>query len=130
MLDDLGLVPALQWQAREASKRNGVWVDVSAEDIPDDLREDYKTCVYRVVQEALHNVVQHAHAKKVEVRVARDDRRLLLSIADDGQGFNARMEKGMGLIGMKERVGGLGGRLSIESAPGKGTVLRVELPAV
>jgi signal transduction histidine kinase len=129
MLDDLGLVPALQWQAREASKRNGVWVNVTAENIPDDLREDYKTCVYRIVQEALHNVVQHAEASKVEVRVVRDQQRLLLSIADDGRGFDAKMERGMGLVGMQERVASLGGRVRIESAPGKGTVLRVELPA-
>jgi signal transduction histidine kinase len=128
MLDDLGLVPALQWQAREASKRSSLWVKVDAEHVSDDLGEEYKTCVYRVVQEALHNIVQHANAKNVKVTVVQEPDRLMLSIQDDGSGFNPREERGMGLLGMEERVGSLGGRLSIESVKGEGTVLRVVLP--
>ena len=62
MLDDLGLVPALQWQAREVSKRSGMWVKVAAEDVSEELPEEHKTCIYRIVQEALHNCVQHAGA--------------------------------------------------------------------
>ena len=62
MLDDLGLVPALQWQAREVSKRTGVRVRVAAEGVSEDLPEEHKTCIYRIVQEALHNCVQHAGA--------------------------------------------------------------------
>ena len=115
MLDDLGLVPALQWQAREASKRSALWVKVDAEHVSDDLGEEYKTCVYRVVQEALHNIVQHAKAQNVKVTVVQEPDRLMLSIQDDGAGFNPREERGMGLLGMEERVGSLGGRLSIES---------------
>src|SRR3954454_4287740 len=108
MLDDLGLVPALQWQAREASKRSALWVKVDAEHVSDDLGEEYKTCIYRVVQEALHNIVQHASAKNVKVSVVQEPDRLMLSIQDDGSGFNPRQERGMGLLGMEERVGSLG----------------------
>jgi signal transduction histidine kinase len=128
MLDDLGLVPALQWQAREASKRSGIWVKVAAGEVSEELPEDHKTCVYRIVQEALHNIVQHANARNVTITVAQEPDRLLLSIQDDGRGFNPPQERGMGLIGMEERVSALGGRLMVESASGEGTLLRVALP--
>ena len=128
MLDDLGLVPALQWQAREASKRSGLWVKVAAEEVSDELTEDHKTCIYRIVQEALHNIIQHANARNVRITVSQEPDRLLLSIQDDGQGFNPPQERGMGLIGMEERVSALGGRLIVESASGEGTLLRVALP--
>jgi signal transduction histidine kinase len=86
MLDDLGLVPALEWQAREVSKRSGVWVKVSAEHISEQLPEQHKTCVYRVVQEALHNCVQHAGASNVTVTVTtrQEPERLVLTVQDDG----------------------------------------------
>ena len=72
--------------------------------------------------------MQHANAKNVKVSVAQEPDRLMLSIQDDGTGFNPRQERGMGLLGMEERVGSLGGRLTIESVKGEGTVLRVVLP--
>ena len=128
MLDDLGLVPALQWQAREASKRSGIWVKVAAEEVSEELTEDHKTCIYRIVQEALHNIIQHANARNVRITVTQERDRLLLSVQDDGQGFNPPQERGMGLIGMEERVSALGGRLVVESAIGEGTLLRVALP--
>jgi signal transduction histidine kinase len=128
MLDDLGLVPALQWQAREASKRSGIWVKVAAEQVSEELTEDHKTCVYRIVQEALHNIIQHANARNVSITVTQERDRLLLSVQDDGQGFSPPQERGMGLIGMEERVSALGGRLVVESASGEGTLLRVALP--
>jgi signal transduction histidine kinase len=128
MLDDLGLVPALQWQAREVSKRGAVWVSVEAEVFSEDLPEDHKTCVYRVVQEALHNCVQHAGARNVKVTVRQENDRLLLSIEDDGKGFDVQRERGMGLLGIQERVSYLAGRFSVESAAGQGTLMRVMLP--
>jgi signal transduction histidine kinase len=128
MLDDLGLVPALQWQAREVSKRGAVWVSVEAEGVSEDLPEEHKTCVYRVVQEALHNCVQHAGARNVKVTVRQEYDRLLLSIEDDGKGFDVQRERGMGLLGIQERVSYLAGRFSVESAAGQGTLMRVMLP--
>ena len=128
MLDDLGLIPALQWQAREASKRSGIWVKVAAEEVSEELTEDHKTCVYRIVQEALHNIVQHAQARNVRITVTQETDRLLLSVQDDGRGFDPPQERGMGLIGMEERVSALGGKLVVESASGEGTLLRVVLP--
>jgi signal transduction histidine kinase len=128
MLDDLGLVPALEWQAREVSRRGGVWVEVDAGPVPDDLPEEHKTCVYRVVQEALHNIVRHAGARQVKVTVRQEQDRLSLAIEDDGRGFDALRQKGMGLVGMEERVRHLGGTFDVDSRPGAGTVLSVSLP--
>jgi signal transduction histidine kinase len=128
MLDDLGLVPALQWQAREVSKRTGVRVKVAAEGVSEDLPEDHKTCIYRVVQEALHNCVQHSQASMVRVTVQQEPGRILLAIQDDGKGFDAQQERGMGLLGMQERVSHLGGTFSVESLPGNGAIVCIVLP--
>jgi signal transduction histidine kinase len=128
MLDDLGLIPALQWQAREVSKRTGMAVKIAAELVSEELPEEHKTCIYRVVQEALHNSERHAGARNVRVTVRQETDRLLLSIEDDGAGFDAQHERGLGLLGIEERVSYLGGRFQIESAPGHGTVLSVVLP--
>jgi signal transduction histidine kinase len=128
MLDDLGLVPALEWQAREVSKRSGVWVQVDAEGVSEELPEEHKTSVYRIVQEALHNAVQHAEAHRIVVSVKQDGRRLRVTIEDDGKGFNPARAKGMGLLGIEERVSHLGGTFAVESQPGGGATLRVTLP--
>ena len=128
MLDDLGLVPALQWQAREVSKRTGVRVKVAAEGVSEDLPEDHKTCIYRIVQEALHNCVQHSEAGMVRVTVRQEPDRILLTIQDDGKGFNAQQDRGMGLLGMHERVSYLGGTFSVESELGHGAIVCIVLP--
>jgi signal transduction histidine kinase len=128
MLDDLGLVPALRWQAREVSKRTSMDVSVATELASDDLPDEYKTCVYRVVQEALHNCSRHSQARTVRIRVEQQPGRLSLSIQDDGQGFDARQTKGLGLLGIEERVARLGGKCEVHSEPGEGTILAVELP--
>jgi signal transduction histidine kinase len=128
MLDDLGLVPALQWQAREVFKRTGVRVKVAAEGVSEDLPEDHKTCIYRIVQEALHNCVQHAQAGMVRVTVQQEPSRILLAIQDDGKGFDPQQERGMGLLGMQERVSHLGGTFSVESLPGSGAIVCIVLP--
>jgi signal transduction histidine kinase len=128
MLDDLGLIPALRWQAREVSKQTSMEVSVAAELASDDLPDEYKTCIYRVVQEALHNCSRHARAARVHVRVQQEPSRLSLSIQDDGQGFDVRQTKGLGLLGIEERVARLGGKCEIHSALGSGTIVAIELP--
>ena len=128
MLDDLGLIPALEWQAREVSRRSGVKVKVSDENVPDTLPDAVRTCIYRLVQEALHNVAAHSGAKNVVVNVRRENSSLILRVEDDGSGFDSARTRGMGLLGMEERVRQLGGRLEIHSEPGKGTRLRASLP--
>ena len=128
MLDDLGLVPALRWQARETSKRTSMDVSVAAETPSDDYPDAYKTCIYRVVQEALNNCSRHSQAKTVRIRVQEETERLTLSIQDDGKGFDFKETKGMGLLGIQERVANLGGTCQVHSVPDGGTLLKVELP--
>ena len=128
MLDDLGLVPALQWQAREVSKRTGLRVKIAAEGVSEDLPEDHKTCIYRIVQESLHNCVQHAEATTVRVTVRQEAAHILLKIQDDGKGFHAEQERGMGLLGMQERASHLGGTFAVETRPGQGTTVSLLLP--
>jgi len=128
MLDDLGLVPALEWQAREVSRRTGMVVTVVGTSVPDNLPEEHKTCVYRIVQEALNNSSKHAYASNVRVTLRGESEHLALAIEDDGQGFDSSRARGLGIVGMNERVTQLGGALQVDSDPGLGTRLRVELP--
>lgn len=128
MLDDLGLIPALRWQAREVSKRTSMDVSVAAEMVSDDFPDEHKTCIYRVTQEALHNCSRHSQATTVRIRVHQEPGTLFLSIEDDGCGFEVKQTKGLGLLGIEERVARLGGKCSIRSGPGRGTTLAIELP--
>jgi signal transduction histidine kinase len=128
MLDDLGLVPALKWQAKEVARRTGMKVRVDAEDVSDDLPDLYRTCIYRVVQEALHNATRHSKASHIRVTVRREPAGVYAEIQDDGAGFPSRQEKGMGILGMEERVRHLGGEFHVESEPGHGTSVSIRLP--
>jgi signal transduction histidine kinase len=128
MLDDLGLIPAVQWQAREISRTKNIAVQLRADALPEDIPDEYKTCTYRIVQEALRNIVRHAKAKGVQIHLGQNGDNLLLTIQDDGQGFTPARDKGIGLLGMEERVKHLRGSFQVESAPGTGTLIRVELP--
>jgi signal transduction histidine kinase len=127
MLDDFGLLPALEWQAREIGRRTGLRVQVSSE-MSGELPEEHKTCVYRVVQEALNNCAQHAQASAVQVCVRQEDGQILVTVQDDGSGFDPERVRGLGLLGMEERARHLGGAFQIDSRPGRGTLLRVTLP--
>ncbi len=130
MLDDLGLAPALEWQGREFSRHTGVPAVVSVDGMVDDLPESHRTCIYRVVQEALTNCAKHANAKNVAVSVNGRDDSVKLVIHDDGAGFNpaARSRLGLGLLGIQERVQELDGTVKIVSQPNKGTTLEVHIP--
>ena len=128
MLDDFGLVPALNWHAREMNKRTGLAIRVTAGDECDDLPEEHKTCIYRLVQEALNNAARHASARSVQVTVQRYRDRVEFSVQDDGCGFDKKLVRGLGLLGMEERVRRLGGALRIESKPGAGTVIMAVIP--
>jgi signal transduction histidine kinase len=130
MLDDLGLGPAIEWQAREFSRRYGVPVTVQIEGSLDGLPEAHRTCTYRVVQEALTNCARHAQATEIRIALHEHQDRLLITIQDNGVGFDpARAAgRGLGLIGIQERVRDLGGAVNIVSQEGKGAVLSIEIP--
>lgn len=129
MLDDLGLEAALQWQGREFSRHTGVPASVQVDGALDELSDAQRTCIYRVVQEALTNCARHAHAHNVLVSVRGGAGEVVLVIQDDGVGFSpVSRSRGLGLLGMQERVQALEGKVNIASAPQKGTTIRVEIP--
>ncbi len=128
MLDDLGLVPALEWQAREAGRRTGMLVHVAADELPEGLPDEYKTCIFRVVQEALNNSCKHSGAREAWIALRHGAGVIQLSVRDDGAGFAAGRERGLGLLGMQERVAHLGGSLQLASEPGRGAQVAVTLP--
>jgi signal transduction histidine kinase len=128
MLDDLGLVPALEWQAREISRRSDMEAEVQSQNVSEDLGDETKVTIYRLVQEALNNAATHAGAKNAKVSIAQNSDQITVEITDDGHGFDPDRQRGMGILGMEERVRRLGGTLTIESAPGKGAKLKAGLP--
>jgi signal transduction histidine kinase len=128
MLDDLGLAAALGWLAREISRPTGIRIQVQADDLPPDLPDEHKTCVFRIAQEALNNVARHANANAVEITVRASDSWLAITVQDDGRGFQHGRAHGLGLTGMHERAESLGGSVKITSGPGKGTLIEVALP--
>lgn len=128
MLDDLGLVPALKWFAREVSRTGPMAIEVAVESFTDDLDEEHRICVFRIVQEAVRNAGRHADAKLVRIHIRERDGTLSLSVQDDGKGFVPSEEAGLGILGMRERVMYLGGKLEVISEPGKGTTVMLSLP--
>jgi len=130
MLDDIGIEAALQWQGREFSRHTGVPATVRVDGSLDHLSDAQRTCIYRVVQEALTNCARHAKAKHVLVSLRADQHGVVVVVQDDGIGFNSTAARGgLGLLGMQERVQELDGTVSITSKRDKGTTIQVELPA-
>jgi signal transduction histidine kinase len=130
MLDDIGIEAALQWQGREFSRHTGVPATVRVNGSLDYLNDAQRTCIYRVVQEALTNCARHAKAKHVLVSLEADAHGVVVVVQDDGVGFNPASARGsLGLLGMQERVHELEGTLKITSESPKGTTIRAELPA-
>ncbi|MEM7033776.1 MAG: GAF domain-containing protein [Chloroflexota bacterium] len=133
MLDDLGLVPTLNWYVNEFKKRGDIEAVLTIDPELPRLSSETETALYRVVQEALTNVSRHSEAEQVEISLLRDKQTLYLSIRDDGKGFiidiDAHIDsRGVGLLGMLERIENLQGHIDIISKPGQGTHLSIRIP--
>lgn len=131
ILDDLGLEEALQWQCREFEKRTGIRCRLESVSEKLNFNKDLSTQVFRICQEALTNVARHAQATEVVARFEQTNENLFFQVSDNGIGFNSAdigSKHTLGLLGMKERVSGLGGSLHIESGIGKGTTILLQLP--
>jgi signal transduction histidine kinase len=132
VLDDLGLVAAVEWLALEFEKRSGVPVEFSSAPETVSPSPDRATALFRIAQEALTNVARHADAALVRIRIREIRGVLAMSIRDDGKGFDPAKRAGEtshGLMGIAERARIAGGRLKVRSAPGEGTELTVLVPA-
>lgn len=132
-LEDLGLAAALASVLSGFERRHQVPVDFRNESGPDRFEPEIERAVFRVVQEALTNIARHARARRVTVSLARTDDELQVSVADDGVGFEAGSSsqgasRGLGLVGMRERVSHLGGTLVVTGRPGAGTRIAVRIP--
>ncbi len=131
LLDDLGLTAAMEWQLGEFEKRAGIKTSLSApqDEIP--VPDIAKTALFRIFQESLTNVVRHSSAKEVSVELKEEQDQLVMTIKDDGKGFDLKRvaeRKTLGILGMKERSEMMGGRYEIRSHPGEGTTVVVSVP--
>lgn len=137
LLDDLGLLPALRSLVNECAERSDLTIRLDAPASLPALSKDAELAIFRALQEGLSNVMRHAGAGSVSVRIAADERGVHLILQDDGRGLPAdasperfEREGHMGLAGMRERIGALGGTVGIEGAPGRGARLDIRLPIV
>lgn len=133
MLDDLGLPDTADWYLRAFSRRTGIASELAIDRLEERLAPEVEMCTYRVIQEAVTNVAKHSEATSCRVQIARELATLRIVVEDNGKGFQpatrrAADARGLGLIGVRERVANLGGRLRVESGAGTGTRLTVELP--
>ncbi len=133
LLDDLGLIPAIEWQAEEFQKRFGIKCDlqIESEDIPIDLQGS--TALFRIFQETLTNVARHSQATKLKVSLVEKNGQIEMTIKDNGIGINADQisnPKSFGLMGIKERILALGGESLIQGTKDKGTIVTVHIPIV
>lgn len=136
VLDDLGLVPALRWYIKYKLQPLGLDVELEVTGLSARLPESLETVLFRSVQEAVTNVLKHAGATRVDIRVARGPRSIVAEVTDNGRGFDVAGLRGkgpsgpggFGLVGMAERVSLVGGNLQVHSRPGGGSTVRVEVP--
>jgi signal transduction histidine kinase len=131
VLQELGLIAAVRKEAKDLAKSSGVKARVTVSAEFGRLPGIVETAVYRVVQEALHNVSQHASATSVNIEMRRDGESVRLLVEDDGVGMVAKPKAGrqtFGLAGMHERIGNIGGKMKVTSARGKGTRIEVNAP--
>jgi PAS domain S-box-containing protein len=134
VLDDLGLIPALKTFIKHFHSKTGIVVRLSAGPEVTQMNGDKRAVLYRVAQEALTNIARHAKARRVEVKIQKLDHTVCLTITDDGKGFKPelllqkRKQQRLGLVGMRERAQMVMGTFTIQSEPGKGTTVRVQIP--
>jgi signal transduction histidine kinase len=130
-LDDLGLVPAIELHAQQFQARTGIVCNCDFSSDRVGLNQEQSTAVFRILQEALTNVLRHAQATRVDIRAAEEDSEFILTISDNGKGISEEEASGvhsLGLLGMRERAILMGGKIDIAGVEGKGTVITLRVP--
>ncbi len=131
ILDSLGLGAALEWQANEFQSRSGIPCHVSAAVDDSQLNQQITTVFFRIYQEALTNIIRHASATRVDVLLAEENRALVLTVKDNGRGISEEEilnTRSIGLVGMRERAMLIGGEITLQGAPGRGTTMTLRVP--
>jgi PAS domain S-box-containing protein len=131
LLDDLGLIPAIEWHSDDFQKNTGIGCKVTTSHKDIDLGSDLKTAIYRIYQEAMTNIYRHAKASEVKIKIKNDSNKLLLKVNDNGTGISDDKISdplSFGLIGMKERAYNLGGEVTVQGEKNKGTTVMVTIP--
>lgn len=133
LLDDLGLIPAIEWQIDEFQKRTGIICKVNIDLFENDFGQEYSTTVFRILQETLTNIARHSQAKNVKITISKKYGNLFLKVEDDGKGIPKESiidPKSFGLIGMQERASIFEGTVNISSSKGKGTTVTLKIPLI
>jgi signal transduction histidine kinase len=134
MLDDYGLLPALQWYANDFSDRTGIEVKVYGDERMERLPQASEIALFRIAQEALNNVAKHAHAGHADITLKHSDRQFIMVVLDDGAGLDtssapaAKRRQGLGMMTMRERTQAVGGQFEVTGAAGEGTRVVVRIP--
>ena len=135
VLDQLGLVPALQWMSDHNLRPLGLQITIEADDLPSRLPAELETVLFRIAQEAMSNVARHSQASKLTIHLAYETEQVFLTLTDNGLGYDPSsldlaldFSRGLGIAGMKERASLAGGQVTVESAPGEGTIVHVVIP--
>ncbi|MFN3307978.1 MAG: sensor histidine kinase, partial [Anaerolineales bacterium] len=134
LLDDLGLIAAITWYGDLRLSASGIEFDFDCDGLYERYSSDIESALFRIVQEAITNIIRHAHATKVKIQLSQSDSEILLQIEDNGIGFDPQIlqhptpKHGLGLRGMLERTMILGGKFELNTAPQRGTCIRIFIP--
>lgn len=129
LLDDIGLIAAIEWQADVFAKRTGIKINLAAENVV--VPDVYATGLFRILQESLTNITRHSNANQVDIHLKSQNKEFILCVQDNGRGFDANEmtgKKTLGLLGMRERSNAMNGTFTVESKPGEGTKIEVRVP--
>ncbi len=131
IIDDLGLITAIEWYTDQFSKRSNIKINLEVKIDEEDINEDYKIAIYRIIQESLTNIIRHARAKLVTIVLEKLDKKIVLYIKDNGIGIsNEALGKSnsFGLMGMRERAHAIKGEVTIEGKKNAGTTVKLYIP--
>jgi len=128
VLDDLGLMDAIEWQARQFETRTGILCQRSGSVDNVVFNQEQATAIFRIFQEALTNILRHAVATRIDITMTQPHGEFVLTIKDNGRGITGIEKSGLGILGMQERVRRLGGKLEMHGVAGAGTTISVRIP--
>jgi signal transduction histidine kinase len=129
LLDDIGLIAAIEWECKELQLKSGITCIFEKEEVEMSLSAEQKTNLYRIFQESITNIIRHANASFIKIKLQKKNKRIYLHVEDNGKGFDFNNQiKTLGILGMKERVTALNGEFILKTALQQGTIIVVKIP--